>query len=102
LTVSNLKVATASQMADLARKGHEAGFNRKLDLSHLELDPDGINVLKLVLFDHQAFNRGLPVHHRAQVLLKVTGTMEPAEAWADVAADDWDLLADVPAREAAR
>jgi hypothetical protein len=90
--MDDLKAASASEVAELARKGRELGLNRLLDPEYLSLDPEGVNIFILVLFDHQAFNRDLPVHHRVRALLKVTGSMTPVERFFDLTAEDWDGL----------
>jgi hypothetical protein len=90
--MDDLKAASASEVAELARKGRELGLNRLLDPEYLSLDPEGVNILMPVLFDHQAFNRDLPVHHRVFALLKVTGSMTPVERFFDLTAEDWDNL----------
>lgn len=68
-------------------------FNRALNDEFLEndVDPEGIHVLGLVLWGHNADTAPI-LHHRADVLIKVNGSDIPARAFLDVTDEDWRSL----------
>jgi hypothetical protein len=70
--------------------GIELDLNRQADLDAVKkrIDPDGFHVLRMLLPFHSAY-RDLPHHHRVEVYMKVTGSMEPAVFMLDITDTHW-------------
>lgn len=102
--MAQMRLASKTEMLNLARAGDYYDFNRRADVDVLgkELDPNGTNVLSLLLFDHHREDhlpvdkRKDPMHHRIMVLAKVNGEDDPVEFMMDIAAKDWDALPIAP------
>lgn len=74
-------------------------FNQYPERSMLRLEPLGIHVCQLVLFDHQGLTNRDITHHRIRVMAKVYQShnepLEPAVFLLDMRAEDWESLLDV-------
>lgn len=76
-------------------------FNQypELDGRKLRLEPLGMHVCQLVLFDHQGHTNRDITHHRIRVMAKVyqhhDEPLEPAVFLLDMRAEDWESLLDV-------
>jgi hypothetical protein len=93
--MSHIKVANTHDLKALNKAAAEYGFNRHVPDAFLaDLDPEGYHILSLRLFDHQAYDRSLPIHHRAEVWCKMLGSNDPDHIYIDIRAEDWDNLAD--------
>lgn len=85
-------VLTAVDVRRIARHARTADLNRLISENTLkDLDPDGFSIMAMMLPFHN-IDHGGPAHHRVQVFLKMRGTMEPCEGFADVLVTDWDKL----------
>ena len=91
-----VRIAGYEDLIELAQRGQEIEFNRTLDADWLvqNLDPDGVNVLRVVLYGHNGDNAGelRPFHHRVLCLAKVTKKSEPLKMVFDVADSDYRQL----------
>jgi len=82
--------ATLRQLNDVAVKME---LNRALSDEFMgAVDPDGVHVLGLALYGHDRGIVGDVFHHRADVLVKMTGSDIPARVFLDVRAADWEIL----------
>lgn len=90
------RVVTTDILLDLVRRGVGHDFNRCLDEAKLTkwIDPDGMHILHLVLPFHQQYKANVD-HHRTRVYIKVKGSMNPEEAFLDIADSDWNALVTV-------
>lgn len=85
-----LKVCNTTDLRVLNAKANRARLNRTINLDAIDVDPDGNHVLHMVLFGHNMDSTAL--HHRARVLIKTVGTMDPTEALLDILDEDWNRL----------
>jgi hypothetical protein len=91
--IGSAKALTATQVSLIAKHAKHANLNRQLTPEVLkDLDPIGINLIKIRLPFHHRGIRNDPQHHRVDFLLKMTGTMEPLTGFLDILDSDWEPL----------
>lgn len=92
--MSDTRVASATQVMEMAREGKKHNLNRQLDVKLLRatLDPNKVAVISILLFGHNMDDNRRPLHHRVQGLLPVKGQSEPLEVIFDVLGEQYDKL----------
>jgi hypothetical protein len=88
--VTDIRVATTPQLLDILYRTRELRLNRQPPATLL-LDPEGLHVLSMVLWGHNMDHAPI-LHHRAMVMVKLTGQESPAEFLLDIDAVQWDAL----------
>lgn len=82
------RVCNTAQLTALVSTARASGLNRVPDLASLDLDPEGLHIVCLMLGDHRGLPRE-PLHHRALALVKMVGQSEPGVMMLDVVDSDW-------------
>lgn len=93
MTHSDHRVCNTRTLRALNASAVRNEFNRALgdEFMETEVDPDGIHVLGLALWGHNADTAPI-LHHRADVLIKIRDTDIPVRAFLDVSDEDWQAL----------
>lgn len=87
-----MKIITAQVLADVNTKSKNYKFNRTLSKEFFtQLDPDGLNVVTVVLFAHNGDSADI-LHHRCRVLAKMKGLSEPCDVLLDIDAKTYERL----------
>ena len=88
-----MKIMSSTELTAVNKQSTNYKFNRTLDKEFIKhLDPNGLSVVDIVLFGHNADFADVP-HHRCRVLAKFENTKEPVEVFLDIAQDTYDRLA---------
>lgn len=91
-----LRVCNTDDLVVVTDNSRKAGLNRHLLPDGIaSLDPDGVHVLNLVLWGHNA-DTAPRLHHRVIALLKVSGFTDPVTTTIDVLDSDWVRLHHIP------
>jgi hypothetical protein len=103
-TMEGTKVLSTFQLRVINENAKLNDFNRILADEFVDstLDKEGFHVAKVVVPFHERHHfNGDPVddalHHRLVLLCKVNGSDDPATAFVDITADDWDALPELAA-----
>jgi hypothetical protein len=94
--MTNTKVANTKTLNRLITTARVLDLNR-VPSKDVYLSTNGIHVLSLLLEDHKGFKNKDVIHHRVNVMAKVSGTEEPIMFILDIRAEDWDNLVDAKA-----
>ena len=86
-------------VADCNKNGYNRGVKQEWLVQNA--DPDGFHVARMLLFDHSADDKSLPMHHRVGVLMKQKDSMEPFEFMLDISAPIWNWAPTVEEFDAA-
>jgi hypothetical protein len=88
-----MKIMSSKELTAVNTQSTNYKFNRTLDKEFINhLDPDGLSVVDIVLFQHNSDFAEI-AHHRCRVLAKFENTKEPVEVFLDIAQDTYDRLA---------
>jgi hypothetical protein len=97
----SIKVCDSNTLLVLAAAADKYEFNRRVVTEELvkDIDPNGINIVSLVLPYHRAsfgptVEPRWPDHHRCEVYCKVTGKDDPVRFYLDIEAEKFNALAD--------
>jgi len=92
--MSSVKYGDTTTLVRLIIDGDKNKFNRQLDFDAVmkDVDPDGLHIFQLMLFNHERGISDDVYHHRVKCLIKLKNTMDPAEAWMDVSNYNWETL----------
>lgn len=82
------RVCNTPQLTNLVSTARASRLSRVPDLTTLDLDPDGLHIVGLMLQDHHGEPRA-PHHHRALALVKAADRVEPVQVLLDVLDKDW-------------
>ena len=97
---SEVRICGYEDLIELAERGQKNEFNRTLDVKQLKaaLDPEGNNVISIILYGHNWDSAGelRPLHHRVICYAKLLDTDKPAELIFDVADHDLNQLKAYP------
>jgi hypothetical protein len=93
----DIRMCSRDDLVELAKRAKRHRFNRQTSIPRLEvnLDPDGVNVLSILLWGHNVDHAPV-LHHRVRVLAKMTGADGPTVFQLDVADTDWQELRPIP------
>ena len=87
-----MKIVTSKVLTDVNTQSKNYKFNRTLSNEFIKhLDPEGLNVLNIVIFGHNEDFAEIH-HHRCQVLAKFENSVEPVEVFLDIASDTYNRL----------
>lgn len=93
LQASETRVISGLDLVKANRHAIQHKFDRTLTGMFVDkLDLEGTNVINF----HLLHEHGTVVCIRCQILCKMTGETEPASAWIDMTARDFDELANYP------
>lgn len=88
-----MKIMSSKELTAVNTQSRNYKFNRTLDKEFINhLDPDGLSVVDIVLFQHNSDFAEI-AHHRCRVLAKFENSKEPVEVFLDIAQDTYDRLA---------
>lgn len=90
----DLRVINKGTLIALCKHGRGYGFNRCIDWTWIEANCDDrtMHVVEMLLIDHQAYDRSLPVHHRVRVWMRDRWSYEPRMFTLDISDADWRFL----------
>lgn len=95
----DMRVVNTPNLERLIETAQLLGFNQYPESRRLRLEPGGLHVCQLLLFNHKGQTNRDIVHHRIRVMAKVfqplLEPLEPAVFLLDVRASDWEALLDV-------
>ena len=88
----DLRVVNKATLIALCRHGRMYGFNRQMKGAWVDANAlDTWHVIELMLFDHHAFDAGLPLHHRVRVWMRDRWGNETRMFTMDIADLDWRI-----------
>ena len=87
-----MKIITSKVLTDINTQSKQYQFNRVLSDEFINhLDPQGLNIVRIVLFGHNMDFAEI-LHHRCMIQAKFENSMEPVEAFLDIAGDTYNRL----------
>ncbi len=92
----NKKVCNTHDLINLCHQSAHYGFNRQIDAASVRdaADPEGTHLLVVVLPFHNGIAAKQGPHHRVEVFMKATDSMEPTRFLIDINEGQYDLLRD--------
>jgi hypothetical protein len=87
-----MKIITSKVLKDVNTQSKHYKFNRTLNDEFInQLDPDGLNIVSIVLFGHNSDFAEI-LHHRCSIQAKFLNSQEPVDVFLDIEAGTYNRL----------